>query len=321
MRIPTLAFLSLIVATALALPTAAQEPAPTLPRRVFYPGLAFDSVRRTTMLLGGLGDDRSYPGTWEWNGSVWRMLRCTVPPSRSGHGMVFDSRRSRVVVFGGFAPNDQRLGDTWEHDGIEWRQRSSTGPAARGALGMAYDSARGRVVMFGGSAGVGQPAFSDTWEWDGTTWTQVATTGPSGNSFHKMAYDAARERVVSFGGRRGGDDTWTWDGRIWVKVADSGPPPRDHHAIAYDSRRGRVMVFGGSLNIADGGYPPQPTFLRDLWEWDGRVWTEVSADGPPSGGGLPGLAYDDVRGRLVLFGGGNLEGTWEWDGTRWERKD
>lgn len=81
------------------------------------------------------------------------------------------------------------------------------------------------------------------------------------------------------------------------------------------------MLFGGSLNLADGGYPPEPTLLRDLWEWDGRNWTNVSTDGPPSGGGLPGLTYDEARGRLVLFGGGGLEGTWEWDGVRWERKD
>ena len=292
-----------------------------LPRQVFYPGLAYHSTLHRTVLFGGLGDDRSYPGTWEWNGLNWRRRDGAQPPVRAGHGMVFDSARDRVVVFAGFAPKDQLLGDTWEFDGAAWHKMAETGPAPRGAFGMAYDSRRRRTIVFGGSSGPGRPVFNDTWEWDGQSWSQIATTGPTGRSFHKMVYDREHDVVVSFGGRGGGDDTWTWDGRLWTKVADAGPPPRDHHAMAYDSRRARVMMFGGSLNLPDGGYPPQPTLLRDLWEWDGRTWREVSAEGPPSGGGLPGLTFDEARNKLVLFGGGGLEGTWEWNGTGWARVD
>jgi hypothetical protein len=298
----------------------AQTPA-SLPKQVFYPGLTYDSHRHVTVLFDGLGENRTYPGTWEWNGSSWTAKSGDQPPDRSGHGIVYDTTRQRIVVFGGFAPNDQLLGDTWEYDGSVWRRAASTGPPPRGAMGMAFDSRRSRTVMFGGSSGPGRPVFQDTWEWDGVSWTTVAASGPSGRSFHKMAFDVARGRVVSFGGRGGGDDTWTWDGREWTKVADAGPPPRDHHAMAYDTRRSRVLMFGGSQNLPDGGYPPKPVLLRDLWSWDGSKWLELSREGPPSGGGLPGLTYDEFRDRLVLFGGGDLEGTWEWDGGRWERKN
>ena len=38
--------------------------------------------------------------------------------------------------------------------------------------------------------------------------------------------------------------------------------------------------------------------------------------------GAEGVAgtYDAARDRLVLFGGGGLDGTWEWSRSRWERR-
>ncbi len=232
--------------------------------------------------------------------------------------MVYDSRRQRVVLFGGYNASGL-LPDTWEFDGTRWQQLADEGPSPRIAFGMAYDSARGKTVLFGGAGGRGEPTSTDTWEWDGVRWLRRATTGPAGNSFLKMAYDARRQRVVAFGGRGGGGETWEWDGTSWNRVSTSGPPPRDHHAMAYDSKRQRVVVFGGGKQLPNGRFPADTTgaWLRDLWAWDGSAWTELASSGPPSRGGLPGLTYDPVRDRLILFGGGHLDGTWEWDGGRW----
>lgn len=89
--------------------------------------------------------------------------------------------------------------------------------------------------------------------------------------------------------------------------------------MTYDARRKRVVIFGGGRQLPNGAFPRDTTgaWLRDLWAWDGKSWTQLSANGPPSRGGQPGLTYDPVRDRFVLFGGGNLSGTWEWDGRRW----
>jgi hypothetical protein len=185
---------------------------------------------------------------------------------------------------------------------------------------IAYDDARGRTVIHGGFAGGSGPSFTDTWAWDGARWTRVSESGPSGTTFHRMAYDAHRRRVVAFGGRGGGGETWEWDGARWTKVAVAGPPPRDHHAMTYDSRAQRVVVFGGGRQLPSGGYDRARLWLTDLWAWNGERWTQLSAEGPPSRGGQPGLTYDAARDRLVLFGGGALDGTWEWSGSRWERR-
>jgi hypothetical protein len=291
------------------------------PWPVDRPGLAFDTHRHVAVLFGG-GDQHRTDQTWEWNGSSWTARNIPGPPARTSHGMSFDSRRARMVLFGGYNETGI-LGDTWEFDGKRWQKVAEDGPARRIGFGMAYDSARGRTVVFGGGRDFGEPTLTDTWEWDGKVWTRASTTGPSGNLFLKMAYDAGRQRVVAFGGRGGGNQTWEWDGREWTQVASSGPPPRDHHAMAYDGRRGRIVIFGGGRQLPNGEVPSDTAgaWLRDLWAWDGTHWTELAASGPTARGGQPGLTYDSARDRLVLFGGGNLDGTWEWDGQRWTLVD
>ena len=52
-------------------------------------------------------------------------------------------------------------------------------------------------------------------------------------------------------------------------------------------------------------------------------WIKRNAEGPPSPRTGAAMVYDIARGVTVLFGGsgdhGNLNDTWEWDGTEWIR--
>jgi hypothetical protein len=82
------------------------------------------------------------------------------PAPRSRHGMAYDSKRQRTVLFAGLAGN-LNLNDTWEWDAKHWTQRQDIGPAARAFGAMAYDSTRQRAVLFGGA---GPGLFGDTWE-------------------------------------------------------------------------------------------------------------------------------------------------------------
>ncbi len=90
--------------------------------------------------------------------------------------------------------------------------------------------------------------------------------------------------------------------------------------MAYDSARGETVLFGGltSSGIA----------LRDTWEWNGKLWVQVSDIGPQARAGHT-MAYDALRGVTVLFGGYSPSGpyqdeylgdTWEWDGATWSLK-
>ena len=259
----------------------------------------------------------------------WRhhSLDSVSPPSaRSGHAMVYDTARDRIVLFGG----SNGGGDTWEWDGRSWQliESEGPGPSAREDHAMAYDAARGRVVLFGGDiivplGGYNNGIGNDTWEWDGRSWQLIEPEGPgpSAREDHSMAYDAARDRVVVFGGYGGYDvgrldDTWEWDGRSWQLIEPQGPGPsaRSSHTMAYDAARGRVVVFGG-YGRNDVGR------LDDLWEWDGRSWQLIEPQGSvPSARDDHAMVYGAARGRVVLFGGhdgsfgGRLGDTWEWDG-------
>jgi cysteine-rich repeat protein len=185
---------------------------------------------------------------------------------------------------------------------------------------VAYDAARGRTVVFGG---VDSVTLGDTWEWNGSGWLDVtpATNNPPPRDNGAMAYDAARRRVVLFGGSSGVaslNDTWEWDGNEWRNVtpplAADSPGARESHRIAYDAARERIVLFGGR-DAATGQASNQ------TWEWNGSVWTNVTpASGNPPARTLHALAYDPVRGRVVLFGGvagSRAADTWEWNGTSW----
>ena len=198
--------------------------------RVSEPGTAYDARRNVLVAFGGsAGRGHAYADTWEHDGTRWRRVEVAGPSARQAHVMVFDTRRNRVVVFGGMgvtASDSGRppiLGDTWEYDGERWTRLDVAGPSPRMSAGATYDARRGMVVVFGGSGADG--LLGDTWGWDGKAWRRLADTGPDRRAMGQLAYDAARDRIVLFGGRRGypnGDlaDTWEWNGTAWSRFGD-----------------------------------------------------------------------------------------------------
>jgi hypothetical protein len=215
------------------------------------------------------------------------------PSPRSGHGMAFDSRRSRIVLFGGSDSTFQRLGDTWEWDSRGWTRVELSGPPARSDFAMTFDMRRGRVVIFGGrlASGLGH----DTWEYDGARWMRIDTLGPPARALASMAYDEARGRVVLFGGSTGSArlaDTWEWDGRVWNEVRAVGvsPSARGSHAMVYDGAVRRIVVIGGYDDRA----------LSETWAWDGITWVR-GTDGPPLL--HTAAAFDAAHGDVIVFGG------------------
>jgi hypothetical protein len=99
----------------------------------------------------------------------------------------------------------------------------------------------------------------------------------------------------------------------WSQVGQlSAPPvPVSQNLMAYDAARG-VMVLV-SLGAA----------TTTTWEWDGRVWVDVTPQGRSPSGGVGGasLIYDSARGVTVLYTGSSdgsgRDSTWEWHGTEW----
>ena len=151
-----------------------------------YHGMAFDSVRKVTVLYGGHSDIALYD-TWEYDGrqsagARWSQKIVTgsqVPRAR----IAYDSARQRTILFGGGGEPGSLKDETWAWNGTDWtREFPANSPSARVLQGMAYDSARTRVILFGGW-GQDWSFLNDTWEYvapgSAPTATPTATPTPT----------------------------------------------------------------------------------------------------------------------------------------------
>jgi hypothetical protein len=136
----------------------------------------------------------------------------------------------------------------------------------------------------------------------------------------RMVYDSRDRRVLAYGGSTIGgdpsgatDDFMSWDGTRWVSLCDPCPPgPRLHHGFAYDSARGVAVLYGG---VDQTGARQE-----EVWEWDGRAWSNRGVAGPPARSHV-WTSYDAERGRMVVFGGESdlaiSSDILEYDGENW----
>jgi hypothetical protein len=156
-------------------------------------------------------------------------------------------------------------------------------------------------------------------------WSVMAgSLTPPGRYRQAMAYDRASGRVLIFGGTDtvGGNcrqDSWQWDTarQTWSERAATnlGPGANCNPPLVYDSYRGRLVMLSGAA----------------LWEWNDTLawWTPSMVDEtggvPPSRTGY-GLVFDDLRHKLLLFGGDDgsalRNDLWEFDFTthRWSER-
>jgi hypothetical protein len=313
---------------------------------LFGGGLANRRYHDPTDFSLALGD------TWEWDFATgWAQLAPVAAPSaRYDAALVWDSKRARAVLFGGMEKNQADadgtpMQDTWEWDPVKsvWTERTSSGskPSARYGHAMAYDPGRGMTVLVGGWDIDTGDSLGDVWDWNPTTaaWTQRLTGSepnlPLGRMYASLVTDSNLTRLDLVGGlfnfpndpvsllqMRATAELWeldpakaTFTNRTPSRNAPSG---RYQHAMAFCPATGKAYVFGGKDSTAQ--------VLNDLWEWDGKAWSEVQGGARPSARRNTAMAYDPFRKSLMLFGGasedadGNPQGlddTWEWQsGTR-----
>jgi hypothetical protein len=259
--------------------------------------------------------------------------------------LVWDSKRSRAVLFGGMmkpqvAANGVPQQDIWEWDPAtpNWTLRTTTGnqPSPRWGHAMAYDPGRDMTVLTGGKDFQTYLTLADVWDWNPATsaWTQRLVGSeanlPTGRMYASLLTDAARARLEMVSGitldpndSNGGYQP-TASQEIWElepasatftnrSPAQNSPSQRWNNAMAYCPANGKTYVFGG--------WGPNNATFDDLWEWDGSSWAQVKVAARPSNRADTAMAYDPFRKSLILFGGinglGYLCDTWEWQsGTR-----
>ena len=286
--------------------------------------LAHDSARGRTVAFGGVAQgQQTLEDTWEWDGRAWRQMWPLDPegdgdpPARSGHGLAYDTRRERTVLFG--SALDAHV---WEWDGRSWARRVPTtdqAPSPRVGAAVAWDPVGQRTLVFGGLSDGLQP-LAELWAWDGDAWSRLDAELPPDAPAPPARLHAALacsedpgEGCLLFGGlpqapaQPGAPlgDLWRWDGDGWEALAPAAPNPaaRSGHALASDPLLGRILLFGGQ----DAAGP-----LADTWSWAAGAWTPLgepaSPDGRPAARWSHGLVFDRTRHLAVVYAGTSLQG-------------
>jgi hypothetical protein len=85
--------------------------------------LAADPRTGAPLRIAGESEDGKYHGAlWRWSRSTWRAVAGAEIPARHGPAVALDSKRKRLVVFGGSAVGGKPQADLWEWDGRRWHQ-------------------------------------------------------------------------------------------------------------------------------------------------------------------------------------------------------
>ena len=232
--------------------------------------VAYDPDNARLLMIGGYDGRRYFGETLSLMSGAWTLLHDDTAFVRGEPGAAYDTKRKRLVVFGGSTGPGKALGDTWEYDGRQWTRVATTGPGPLQAMAMVYDEARSMTILIGGM-NAERAMNGKTWGWDGTTWRELSATGPSPRIGSGIAYDAARHEVVLFGGTGSSfthtGDTWLWNGRAWREAKVAGPSARGMGYMAFDRSRGVTVLFGGRFKF--------PEDAADTWEWNGSSWRRV----------------------------------------------
>jgi len=268
------------------------------------------------LLFGGTYDDISGSSdTWSLSLSdptFWTPVNAggPSPPGRFSHASVFDSKRNRELIYGGYGGGF--LHDLWALDlsgPASWSKLNDFG-VPLDALGAVYDPVGDRMVIFGGSDGASR--HNEVWWFPlddpAPFWHLQSTTGPTipPRSGFGCAYDPTRQAMWVIGGEvqdnTGSIDVWRLSLATmeWTPVATFGTPPSPRWGLSlvYDSGFDRLLLFGGV----------------DLVQWHNDVW-QLSLSGTPSWAmltpnGTPpaprvwsGVTIDPTRQRLIVDGG------------------
>jgi cysteine-rich repeat protein len=287
--------------------------------------MGFDTINRRAIAYAKppAGGARS---TYAWDGVSWTSLGQQQPGGGLEGASMTTDPRGRVVLYGGVtfgnpSPNcTSKKYDTWLWNGSTWAKTPPPSPSWREGAAAAYDLDLHRIVVVGGENFA--TGLNQTWEFDGTGWKLFDLQPWSAGRFNAvMAYDGGRKEMVLYGGQTdysgttllGG--TFVRSGTTWTeKFPGSSPGGRAQQAMAYDASRGQLIFFGGFIEAS-------PYYANDTWQWDGTNWTKLTPAHAPPARGRAAIAYDPLRGNLVMFGGfgaaGVLDDTWVWDGADW----
>src|SRR5215831_8670219 len=193
------------------------------PARRYDAAAVYDPAGDRLVVVGGWLGAAQVNDVWVRGlgpGSSWQLLTMSSPPSaRSGHTVIYDSVRSRLILFGGQDNNaGMALNDVWVAalgPSPGWTQLAPTGTPPPGRAGhvAVYDAASDRMIVFGGTNAT-TPELNDAWALtlSGTpAWQDLHANGAPSRKGASAIHDPVGGRMLVFGGSVGStqmNDVW-----------------------------------------------------------------------------------------------------------------
>jgi cysteine-rich repeat protein len=284
------------------------------------PSMAFDEARGVAVVYGRPLDVPFATGVsiHEWDGYDWTVVPepDPRPPTRETPQLVGHPTLG-VVMYGGCAPpppltsacSDGGLDDTWSWDGASWTEHTGASAGARFWGDLVYDPVDERVLLIGGTDTVSASTEWPIFAWSGSGWSDAGLGDNPAAPERTAAWDVERARLITARSAFNELVHSEWAPWGWTDPL-SKPEPR-LTPLVWDGGREVFLMFGG-LDTSNGAS------LSDTWEHDGHSWRERTPATTPGGRDFHGLAYDEARGVVVMFGGSpGGDETWEWDGVDW----
>lgn len=285
------------------------------PPPLSYANAIYDSLRDRMLVFGGQDYNHLYNVVWSLDLSgqpEWSLLlpKGPFPGERSAALAVYDSRRNRIIVFGGqgydFYYNDVwalTLGDT-----AQWTRLVPLGtpPQGRIAADGIYDPDSDRVLVHGGFVHTDPhriDASEELWQLrlsDPPVWEEVTPAGivPPPVAAANAVHDPNHHRMIVTG-----DGTLAWALDLsgppaWsaIQPTSEAPQNRGYGVAALDGAGDRILAFGGAAVNDDRGV-------------DVLALDPVPSWGVLGGHPLPlrrfgqATAYDGRRNQMLVFGG------------------
>ncbi len=286
----------------------------TTPPQRYKHVACFDPVGRRMLFIGGQDDwprNALYAIDADAPGEPTEVTVGGDPlPGLTDASIVYDSRRQRVLVFGGdkldyYAGDLGVTNNVWEItlDAIpSGRLLTPQGerPLPRKGHAALYDPVRDRMVVYGGSAGA-----DEVWalELSGLLrWVRLDPSGvaPAGRSGHGVLYDPEGDRMIVIGGGNGPTEIDVLEfagGETWRILSAGGTPPSlgSSDAAVFDSNRRGVLTFG-----AGAGNETWELLLND----NSASWVPITVAGTKPGARYWHVAaFDPVADRMMVHGG------------------
>lgn len=267
--------------------------------------LAWDDQRGAAVMLGTASGGIDPTQVYELSGGRWSAVTASSPAPTLENAAAIAARGSAPLS----APAVFVDGGVWILERHSWRFSPIAHAPAVTRAAVAYVPELDSTVLFGGlNNGV---ANNDTWEFRSYVWRQVLPrTLPPVYPYPLMAdaYMLTFDPVLNAG------STWYWNGIDWTPLNRSVAPVARGGAVVADAHRQQLVFFGGD----EGGALSNATwvFAQNTYQWTRRQ----PAVSPPARRDH-GMVYDQLRQRVVVFGGrgvgGLLDDAWEWDGGSW----